>query len=116
MSETTEPLANENDAPEPEHVDDWIGVVEAASLIPSPRPGKKTHASTVYRLMDDGKLRFWKRGRWRFASRKEVLALTTPGEPKDGQLATQSAPEPSAAQRRAAQSAAEQRLRAAGIW
>lgn len=55
--------------------DDLIPLAEARLLIPSPRPGKRTNLATVYRLIDSGELPAWKRGRWLFVSRADVLGL-----------------------------------------
>lgn len=57
---------------------DWIGLAEAATLVRSPRPGKKTHLSTLYRWIAEGKLPCWRRGRWRFVRRADLLALACP--------------------------------------
>lgn len=55
--------------------DDLIPLAEARLLIPSPRPGKRTNLATVYRLITAGQLRAWKRGRWLFVSKAEVLDM-----------------------------------------
>jgi excisionase family DNA binding protein len=56
---------------------DLICVNEACKLVPSPR-GKRTHLSTVYRMIFSGRLRAWKNGRWYFVSRQEILDLLKP--------------------------------------
>lgn len=67
--------------PSEEAPTDLIPITEAAKLVPSPRPGRGTHVSTLYRWNDSGRLRYWRRAgcRWRFVSRAEVLGLLRPG-------------------------------------
>lgn len=66
---------NQTDAVAPP---DLIPIAEAPRYLPSPRPGKKTALSTVYRKVREGVLRCWRQGRWRFVSRSELLALMQP--------------------------------------
>ena len=61
--------------------DDLIPIAQAAKLVPSPRPGRGTNLSTVYRWCNAGRLRHWRQGRWRFVSRAEVLGLLRPAGP-----------------------------------
>jgi hypothetical protein len=70
---------------DPQSQEEWIGLREAAGLVPSPRPGKKTHISTVFRWCEAGKLECRRRGRWWFVRRADVLALLTetPGRKPD---------------------------------
>jgi excisionase family DNA binding protein len=58
--------------------DDLLPAAAAARLVPSCRPGKKMHLSTVHRWVAAGKLRGWKVGRWLHVSRAELLALVRP--------------------------------------
>lgn len=57
---------------------DWIPVGEAARLVPSPRSGKRTAIATIVRWILTGKLTGWKRGRWWFVRRSEVLCVGMP--------------------------------------
>lgn len=57
---------------------DLIGLCEAAGLLPCRKPGRRAHASTVYRWVAEGKLRGWRLGRYWYVSRADVLALVTP--------------------------------------
>lgn len=59
---------------------DLISTREAAGLVPSPR-GSRTHLSTVLRWVLTGKVRGWRRGKWWFVSKAEVLALLVPVDP-----------------------------------
>jgi hypothetical protein len=54
---------------------DLIPLAEARLLMPSPRPGKRTNLATVYRMIVSGQLRAWRRGRWLFVSKAEVLEM-----------------------------------------
>lgn len=60
---------------------DLISAAEAAALAPSPRPGQRTAVSTIHRWCDRGRLTAYRRGRWLFVSRAEVLGLVEAGEP-----------------------------------
>lgn len=59
----------------------WIGSATAARMIPSPRPGKNTHISTVIRLIKAGRLKGRQRGRWWFVRLADVLALIGSPQP-----------------------------------
>lgn len=63
---------------------DWIPVSEAVKLVPSPKPGKKTSLSTVYRWINEGRLECRRNGRWRFVRRSEVVQLLAPVAPRPG--------------------------------
>lgn len=58
--------------------DDLIGIKAATKLIPSPKAGASTSLSTLYRWINKGKLRCWKRDRFRLVSRAQLLALLEP--------------------------------------
>ncbi len=64
-----------------EDLADWVCVAAAARLLPSPHSGKRTHLSTIYRLINSGKLECRKRGRWKFVRRSAVVALLQPVDP-----------------------------------
>jgi hypothetical protein len=76
-----EPETAPNAAAEDDIPDDLIPTCMAIKIIPSPRTGKKTNLATLYRWMAKGRLRWWKNGRYRFVSRREVLRLLVPGKP-----------------------------------
>ena len=56
----------------------WIPLCEAAKLVPSPRPGRGTHLSTLYRWVKSGRLEARRNGRWLFVRREDVLGLLQP--------------------------------------
>lgn len=58
--------------------DDLISTTEAARLIPSGQPGRKTHTSTIVRWVKQGRLRGWRRGSRLLVSQAEVYALLRP--------------------------------------
>src|SRR5205823_1974309 len=73
---TTEPTRAGDQAEAP-----YAGLVSMAAavrLLPSCRPGKRMHISTLYRWISEGRLSCWKIGRWRYVSRAELLALVKP--------------------------------------
>ncbi len=55
--------------------DDLIGLAEAARLLPSIKPGRRVHLQSIYRWLERGRLKCWKRGRHKFVSRAEILAM-----------------------------------------
>lgn len=65
-------------------LDGWVSLAEAASRIPSPRPGKSTRAHTVLRIALKNNLAIIRRGPWRFVKWSEILALfeTVRGQPR----------------------------------
>lgn len=67
---------------QPQTLRDWIPLCEAAQLVPSPRSGKRTHLSTIYRWINAGRLECRRNGRWRFVRRLDVLALLQPDRPR----------------------------------
>jgi len=81
---------------------DLIGLAEAAQLLPSRKPGRKLHVTSLYRWIADGKLRGWRIGGHYFVSRADVLALP--------ELAVASVGLVSAGQRRGEIEAARARL------
>lgn len=70
--------ANSNSNANGDAATDWIPVKEAARLLPSCRPGKRLHVSTIYRWIDRKVLDAWKVGRWTFVRRAKVLELIQP--------------------------------------
>jgi len=62
----------------------WLPVAAAVRLpfLQSPRPGKKTHLSTVYRWVRSGKVRAYKRGCWLFVCVENLEALVRPVVPR----------------------------------
>lgn len=58
--------------------DDLIPTAEAARLLPSKRPGRHVHISTVLRWVFKGRLRGWRIGAAWFVSRAELLAQVRP--------------------------------------
>jgi hypothetical protein len=91
--------------------EDLIGVKAATALIPSPVPGAKTHLSTIYSWIRKGKLRCWKRDRYRLVSRAELLALLEPQPLPVGARAV----ETSADERRRVSAETKRGLERAGI-
>lgn len=65
-------------APDDLDLSEWIPLAEAARRLPSPRPGKKTHVATIYRLCVRHNLTVMRRGPWRFVRWVEVRALFQP--------------------------------------
>lgn len=57
--------------------DDLVSLSEAAKLLPSPRAGKRTASSTVYRLACQAGLLIVRRGKYRFLLRSELPRLYT---------------------------------------
>ena len=55
--------------------DDLIILSEAAKLLPSRKPGRGMHQSTLYRWAASGRLRRWRVGRYWYVRRADVLAL-----------------------------------------
>ncbi len=55
--------------------DDLIPLREVSRLLPSSRPGKKLHYSTICRWVKSGRIRAWRVGGCLFCSRAEVLAF-----------------------------------------
>lgn len=100
------PTMSDTDLP-----DDLLPFSAAVRLVPSPRPGRGTHLSTIYRWCNTGRLRFWRQGRWRYVSRSELLALIRPAGPKR-KTAVGPGPAEEAARN---QAWAEEVLRQAGI-
>lgn len=56
---------------------DWINATEAAKLVP-PARGKRTHTSTIIRLIHSGRLEGRKRGHYYFVRRQDVIELLEP--------------------------------------
>lgn len=56
---------------------EWVSLAEAARMLPSPRAGKKTHLSTIYRLAAKHKLPLMRRGRWLFLRKADLGRLFT---------------------------------------
>ena len=63
--------------PEPSP-DDLLTLAEARDLVPSPRPGCRTHLATLYRWVLSGRLPAVRRGRWYFVRRADLLKIATP--------------------------------------
>lgn len=59
----------------------WISLSEAAARLPSPRTGKRTHSSTVFRLAKKHGLQMLKRGPYRFVFWPAVLEILQPDQP-----------------------------------
>ena len=57
---------------------EWICVAEAARLIPSMRPGKRTQPGTVVRWIEAGRLPGRRCGRSWFVRREDVAGLFDP--------------------------------------
>jgi hypothetical protein len=73
---------------------DWIGTSEACRLVPSPRPGKATALSILYRWMKAGTLPFARRGRWRFVRRWSCPLLGRRRQGNSGAIALPARPAP----------------------
>lgn len=58
--------------------DDLIGLLEAAHMIPSRKPGRTLSPVTMWRWVLAGKLRSWRIGGHYFVSRREVRLLARP--------------------------------------
>lgn len=74
-----------NDTP-----NDLISTREATTLLPSKRPGRKVHISTILRWVLSGKLRGWRVGGSWFVSRSELLSQVRLVQPRrDDQTAAE---------------------------
>jgi hypothetical protein len=67
QQERPESISNEEDR--------LVSLSEACRMIVSPRPGKKTHLSTIYRWILDGRLPAVRRGRWWFVRVSDIMRL-----------------------------------------
>ena len=56
----------------------WVSLSEAAARLPSPRTGKRTHASTVRRLAVKHGLQMLRRGAYKFVYWPDVVKLFQP--------------------------------------
>lgn len=61
-------------------IEQLLSLADVARRLPSPRPGKRTHLSTVYRLIVKHRIPVVRRGRYRFI-READLALLFEDEP-----------------------------------
>lgn len=61
-----------------ETIHDYISLSEAARRLPSPRAGKRTHISTLWRWVLSGKLPAVRRGRWYFVRVCDLEAMSQP--------------------------------------
>jgi excisionase family DNA binding protein len=57
---------------------DEVCLADAAKLLPSHRPGRHVHLSTLYRWIESGRLPAVRRGRWFFVRRRDLAALSKP--------------------------------------
>ncbi len=64
--------------PGPLDLSEWISFAEAARRLPSPRAGRKTALSTIYRLAKRHKLTVLRRGCWRYVRWGDLLKLFEP--------------------------------------
>lgn len=60
--------------------DDYVSLSQAAKLLPSPRAGKRTHISTLWRWVLSGKLPAVKRGRYYFVRVCDLEQMSRPVE------------------------------------
>jgi len=58
--------------------EDLLSLPEAARLVPSPRAGRRCHRSTLKRWIFQGELPGYRRGRYWYVSRAELLAYVGP--------------------------------------
>lgn len=94
---------------------EYVSLVEAAKLVPSPKPGKRTHVNTVRRWCRSGRVRSYRRGRWLFVKVEDLLAAATPQEvtPQPAEGKPRSRAQQASAEER--QRKAWERLRAQGV-
>jgi|ERR1700721_454592 len=59
---------------------EWMPIAEVVQLLPSCRPGKRLHLSTVHRWVSQGRLEARRQGRWLFVRREDVMRLMEPVE------------------------------------
>lgn len=64
--------------------DDLIGLAEAAALLPSRKPGRKLHVTTLYRWIHAGELAGWRIGGCWFCSRADILAIPARAAASEG--------------------------------
>lgn len=69
--------SHQPEQPEPQP-DDYLGLAEAAALVPSPRPGKRTNVATLMRWILAEKLPAVKRGPYWFVRRQDLKDLMQP--------------------------------------
>jgi excisionase family DNA binding protein len=98
-----------NGKPADELPDDLVGLSEATRLIPSVRPGRKVHVTSLYRWIAQGRLRAWRRGKHLFVSRADLAALHQVRQPAPP------SPVGTKAERRRAQEWARQTLEEFGL-
>ena len=66
----------------PELPSDLIPVNEAIRLLPGQKPGRTPHIASLYRWVQEGRLRGWKVAGRLVVSRAEVLGLIRPVVPR----------------------------------
>lgn len=55
--------------------DGWVSLAEAARRLPSPRPGKRTHVSTIFRIARREGLEIRRLGKWRYVRWQDIVRL-----------------------------------------
>lgn len=96
---------------EPETPDDLIPAIEATKLLPSSRTGKRIAVQTVYRWIENGRLRGWRLGGCVFVSRAEARAMLRPIMPLNARYSN----EPTARERRQREAWVARKLDEAGL-
>jgi hypothetical protein len=96
---------------------DLISTSEACKILPSSLPGRKYNICSLYRLMQNGRLRFWRvaGSRRRFVSKGDVLDLIQPGRPAGQQQLPSPPSRRERQERRRVAAQSEEILRRAGI-
>lgn len=61
----------------------WVSLAEAAARLPSPRPGKRTACSTVYRIARRHGLEIRRLGQWRYVRWSDLVELFKEDRPKE---------------------------------
>jgi hypothetical protein len=59
----------------PINLDEWVSLAEVARRIPSPRAGRKTHVSTIWRWAKRNRWPVLRRGCWRYVRMADVMTL-----------------------------------------